>query len=181
MVAVIGDGRVRWARLSDETSAALSGGVRGHDRMPRMGYLIRLAISAVALWITTLLISGVHVTADSTAKKIVHAVAVAAIFGIINAILRPIIKTIGCAFYVLTLGLIAIVVNGLLFLLDQLDRRRARPAVPRRQLLAERGARRDHRRRRQLGLNLVVPDKVQGKPRAHALSQVPPDRKGPRR
>jgi putative membrane protein len=85
--------------------------------MPRMGYLIRLAISAVALWITTLLISGVQVTTDSTAKKIGTIVAVAAIFGIINAIIRPVVKTIGCAFYVLTLGLIAIVVNGLLFLL----------------------------------------------------------------
>jgi putative membrane protein len=85
--------------------------------MPRMGYLIRLAISAVALWITTLLISGVAVTTDSTAKKIGTLLAVAAIFGIINAIIRPIVKTVGCAFYVLTLGLIAIVVNGLLFLL----------------------------------------------------------------
>jgi putative membrane protein len=52
--------------------------------------------------------------------------AVAVIFGIVNAVLRPIIKTIGCGFYVLTLGLIAIVVNGLLFLLtswiaDQFD------------------------------------------------------------
>ncbi len=82
-----------------------------------MGYLIRLAISAVALWITTLLISGVAVTTDSTAKKIGTLLAVAAIFGIINAIIRPIVKTVGCAFYVLTLGLIAIVVNGLLFML----------------------------------------------------------------
>jgi putative membrane protein len=85
--------------------------------MPRMSYLIRLAISAIALWITTLLISGVQVTTDSTAKKIGTIVAVAAIFGVINAIIRPVVKTIGCAFYVLTLGLIAIVVNGLLFLL----------------------------------------------------------------
>jgi putative membrane protein len=43
--------------------------------------------------------------------------AVAAIFGIVNAVLRPIIKVIGCGLYVLTLGLIALVVNGLLFLL----------------------------------------------------------------
>lgn len=85
--------------------------------MPRMGYLIRLAISALSLWITTLLISGVRLEADSTAKKIGTLIAVAAIFGIVNAVLRPIIKTVGCAFYVLTLGLIAIVVNGLLFLL----------------------------------------------------------------
>jgi putative membrane protein len=39
---------------------------------------------------------------------------VAVIFGVINAVLKPIIETVGCAFYVLTLGLVAIVVNGLL-------------------------------------------------------------------
>ena len=40
--------------------------------------------------------------------------AVAVIFGLINAFLKPLIKVVGCAFYVLTLGLIALVVNGLL-------------------------------------------------------------------
>jgi putative membrane protein len=39
---------------------------------------------------------------------------VALIFGLINATLKPLIKVVGCAFYVLTLGLIALVVNGLL-------------------------------------------------------------------
>jgi len=82
-----------------------------------MGIVIRLAISAVALWISTLLISGITVETDSVLGKIGTLVAVAAIFGLVNAVLRPIIKTIGCAFYVLTLGLIALVVNGLLFLL----------------------------------------------------------------
>ena len=43
---------------------------------------------------------------------------VALIFGIVNAVLKPIaIKIIGCLFYVLTLGLIGLVVNGLLFML----------------------------------------------------------------
>lgn len=80
-----------------------------------MSYLIRLAVSAVALWISTLLISGVQLTTDSTAKKIGTIIVVAVIFGLINMFLRPIIKTIGCGVYVLTLGLIAIIVNGLLF------------------------------------------------------------------
>jgi putative membrane protein len=83
--------------------------------MPRMSYLIRLAVSAVALWIATLLISGVQLTTDSTAKKVGTIIVVAAIFGLVNMFLRPIIKTIGCGLYVLTLGLIAIIVNGLLF------------------------------------------------------------------
>src|SRR3954468_409502 len=82
-----------------------------------MGILIRLVVSAVSLWIATLVIDGIHLTADSVPKKIGTLLAVAAIFGIVNAVLRPIIKVIGCGLYVLTLGLISIVVNALLFLL----------------------------------------------------------------
>jgi len=79
-----------------------------------MSYLIRLAVSAVALWIASLLISGVQFTTDSTGKKVGTVVVVAVIFGLVNMFLRPIIKAIGCGVYVLTLGLIAIIVNGLL-------------------------------------------------------------------
>jgi putative membrane protein len=82
-----------------------------------MGILIRLVVTAVSLWIATLVISGIQLTTDSVPGKIGTLLAVAVIFGIINAVLRPIIKTIGCGLYVLTLGLISLVVNGLLFLL----------------------------------------------------------------
>src|SRR3954449_13026887 len=82
-----------------------------------MGILIRLAISAVALWISTLVLHGIHVGGDTTIKKIGTLLLVAALFGIINAILRPIIKILGCWAYVFTLGLIALVVNGALFML----------------------------------------------------------------
>ncbi|GIM91271.1 hypothetical protein Ato02nite_030640 [Paractinoplanes toevensis] len=82
-----------------------------------MGILIRLVITAVSLWISTLVISGIELNTDSVPKKVVTLLVVAAIFGIVNAVLRPIIKVIGCGLYVLTLGLIAVVVNGLLFLL----------------------------------------------------------------
>ena len=82
-----------------------------------MGILIRLVITAVSLWISTLVIGGIHLTTGSVLGKVGTLLAVAVIFGIINAVLRPIIKTIGCGFYVLTLGLVAIIVNGALFLL----------------------------------------------------------------
>jgi len=82
-----------------------------------MGILIRLVITAVSLWIATLVISGIQLTTDSVPGKIGTLLAVAVIFGIINAVLRPIIKTIGCGLYVLTLGLISLIVNGALFML----------------------------------------------------------------
>lgn len=82
-----------------------------------MGIIIRLLITAFSLWLATVLIDGIALTTDSVPQKVGTLVAVAAIFGIVNAVLRPIIKVVGCGLYVLTLGLIALVVNGLLFLL----------------------------------------------------------------
>ena len=41
----------------------------------------------------------------------------ALIFGVVNAVIKPVIKVVGCVFYMLTLGLFALVVNALLFLL----------------------------------------------------------------
>jgi putative membrane protein len=82
-----------------------------------MGIIIRLVITAVSLWIATLVINGISLSTASVPGKIGTLLAVAVIFGIVNAILRPIIKMIGCGLYVLTLGLIALVVNGLLFML----------------------------------------------------------------
>lgn len=82
-----------------------------------MGILIRLAISALALWITTVIVPGITLSTDSIGEAVLTLVVVAVIFGVINAVLRPIIKTAGCAFYVFTLGLVALVVNGALFLL----------------------------------------------------------------
>ena len=55
--------------------------------------------------------------ASSTAGSIGTQVAVALIFGLVNAVLKPLIKVVGCPFYILTLGLIGLVVNALLFLL----------------------------------------------------------------
>ncbi|MEV4275891.1 phage holin family protein [Actinoplanes xinjiangensis] len=91
-----------------------------------MGILIRLVITAVSLWIATLVIDGIELNTDSAANKAGTLLAVAVIFGLVNAVLRPIIKTIGCGLYVLTLGLVAVLVNGLLLLLtswiaDKLD------------------------------------------------------------
>lgn len=84
-----------------------------------MKILIKVVITAIALWVATVLVSGLEVTADSTTKRVGTLLAVAIIVGVINAFLKPIIKMFGCAFYVLTLGLFALVVNALLLLLAE--------------------------------------------------------------
>lgn len=82
-----------------------------------MGIVIRLAISAVALWVATLILHDIKIDTDSTAAKIGTLLVVAVIFGVVNAVLRPIIKIFGCWAYILTLGLAALLVNGALFML----------------------------------------------------------------
>jgi putative membrane protein len=79
-----------------------------------MTILLRILVSAAALGVAAWVVPGIVVAGHSDASKAGTLLVVAIIFGIINMLLKPIIKTIGCAFYVLTLGLVAVVVNGLL-------------------------------------------------------------------
>jgi len=82
-----------------------------------MAFLIRLVVTAIALWIATLVVPGITVSGRSGGINALTLLAVALIFGIVNAVLKPIIRVVGCVFYLLTLGLFALVVNALLFLL----------------------------------------------------------------
>ena len=79
-----------------------------------MKLLIRVLITAVALFVAAEVVPGIQLLASSTPSKVTTLVVVALIFGVANAVLKPIVKTLGCVFYVLTLGLIGLVVNALL-------------------------------------------------------------------
>ncbi|MHA6624442.1 phage holin family protein [Pseudonocardia sichuanensis] len=78
---------------------------------------IRVVVVAVSLWVATLIVPGIDNTAGTTGSRIGTLVVVALIFGLVNAVLKPLIKVVGCPFYILTLGLIGLVVNALLFML----------------------------------------------------------------
>lgn len=79
-----------------------------------MKILLRILVSMAALGVAAWVVPGIVLTGHDTAAKGETLLIVAVIFGLVNTVLKPVIKTIGCAFYVLSLGLIAIVVNGLL-------------------------------------------------------------------
>jgi len=79
-----------------------------------MRFLLRLLVSAAALGAATAAVPGITLPATSGWSKAGTLIVVALIFGLINATLKPLIKVVGCAFYILTLGLAALVVNGLL-------------------------------------------------------------------
>lgn len=79
-----------------------------------MGLLLHILITMVAVWITTAL-PGIDLSGEGTTTKVLTLLAVSVIFGLVNLVLKPIAKTLGCLLYVLTLGLFGLVVNGLLF------------------------------------------------------------------
>jgi putative membrane protein len=85
-----------------------------------MRLVVRLLINALALWLTTLIVAGVHVVPfapGGTLETVLTYLLVAAIFGIVNGIIGNLIRVVAFPLYVLTLGLIALIVNGLLLLL----------------------------------------------------------------
>lgn len=84
-------------------------------------FVVRLLINSVALWLTTLIVSGVTIVSygprDDTLAFVLTLVLVALIFGLVNGIIGNLIRIVAFPLYILTLGLIALLVNGLLLLL----------------------------------------------------------------
>ncbi len=91
-------------------------------------FVVRLLINALALWLTTLLVAGVKVVPfapigsdpgaeGGTVETVLTYLLVALIFGIVNGVIGHFIRVVAFPLYILTLGLIALLVNGLLLLL----------------------------------------------------------------
>jgi putative membrane protein len=79
--------------------------------------VIRVAVIMVSLWVATALIDGIDLGGGTRGEQFWTLLAVSVIFGVINAVLKPLIKIIGCPLYIITLGLVGLVVNALLFML----------------------------------------------------------------
>jgi putative membrane protein len=74
-----------------------------------MPFLIRLLVNAVALWVATRFVTGVTYTG-----ALLPIIGVALVFGIVNAIIRPILKFFTFPLFILSFGLFAFVMNGLM-------------------------------------------------------------------
>jgi putative membrane protein len=80
-----------------------------------MSFLLRVIINAVAIWLATLVLSGLDVAGgDDTGTTVLVFLVVALVFGIVNAVVKPIVKLLALPLYVLTLGLFTLVVNALM-------------------------------------------------------------------
>ena len=76
-------------------------------------FLIRTALTGFALWVVTLIVPGIYfVGGDNTLQKIGIIFVVAVIFGLVNAFIKPIVQILAFPLYILTLGLIHIVINA---------------------------------------------------------------------
>ena len=74
-----------------------------------MNFLIRLVINAIALWLATRLVDGISFDGD-----LVFLLVVALIFGVVNAIVKPILIFLTFPFLIVTLGLFLLVLNGVM-------------------------------------------------------------------
>ena len=71
------------------------------------GFLVRLLITALGLWVADQLLAGIRF--DSTGALIVSAL----LLGVVNAVIRPIILILTLPLTVLTLGFFSLIVNGI--------------------------------------------------------------------
>lgn len=85
-----------------------------------MSFVLRVLINALALWLTTLIVAGVKVVPfppGETLENVLTFLLVALVFGIVNGVVGNFIRIVAFPLYILTLGLISLIVNGLLLLL----------------------------------------------------------------
>ncbi len=73
-----------------------------------MKLLVRWVITALALFAAAWLVPGIVVESDGWTVYAVMAV----ILGLINAVVRPILKLLTCPLIILTLGIFVLVING---------------------------------------------------------------------
>lgn len=74
--------------------------------------ILRTVINALALWAAATLVGGIQLTDD-----VGSVVLIALVFGVVNAILKPILMIVSFPFLIVTLGLFALVVNAALLML----------------------------------------------------------------
>ena len=80
-----------------------------------MRAVVRIVVNAVALWVATLVVPGISVReAGDTAAQVVTYLALGLLFGLVNLLVRPVVKLLSLPLYVLTLGLFSLVVNALM-------------------------------------------------------------------
>ena len=77
-----------------------------------MRFLIRLLINAAALWVAASIVNGIYYDGGLGSLLLV-----ALVFGVLNAIVRPILALLTCPLQILTLGLFTLILNAIMLML----------------------------------------------------------------
>ncbi|MFE9169291.1 phage holin family protein [Streptomyces kebangsaanensis] len=80
-------------------------------------FVVKTIVNAGALAVAVWLLDKITLTGDSTARKAGTLIAVALVFGLVNFLVKPVVKVLTFPLFLLTLGLITLVVNALMLLL----------------------------------------------------------------
>ncbi|WP_428953610.1 phage holin family protein [Streptomyces sp. cg35] len=89
-------------------------------------FVVKTLANAGALAVAVWVLDKITLTGDSTGKKVGTLILVALIFGLVNFLVKPVVKVLTFPLFILTLGLITLIVNALMLLLtswlaDKLD------------------------------------------------------------
>ncbi|WP_285733788.1 phage holin family protein [Kitasatospora phosalacinea] len=79
-------------------------------------FVIKTLINAAAIWVAAWIVTGITLTGDNDdwQHKALTVIGVALVFGVINFLIKPLVKLFSLPLFVLTLGLITFVINALM-------------------------------------------------------------------
>jgi putative membrane protein len=82
-----------------------------------VSFLVRVVVNAVALGVACWLLADISLSGGTTSEQLVRLLLVAVVFGVVNAVVRPVVKLLSLPFIILTLGLLIFVINALMLML----------------------------------------------------------------
>lgn len=83
-----------------------------------MAFVLRVVFNGIAIWLATVIVPGIDVVgAGTTEREIGILLLIGLVFGLVNAVVKPIVAMVSIPLYVLTLGLFTLVVNALMLML----------------------------------------------------------------
>ena len=78
---------------------------------------MRVVVNAVAIAAATWLLAGIRLTDATRGDQVLTLLVVGVLFGVVNAVVRPVVKFFSIPFILLTLGLLIFVINALMLML----------------------------------------------------------------
>jgi putative membrane protein len=102
------------SRNGDTLAPELSARPSTCDDHAMLHFVVKTLINAAAIGVATWVVKGITLTGASTGHKALTLILVALIFGVINWLIKPVVKLLALPLFILTLGLITFVINALM-------------------------------------------------------------------